>query len=97
MYRQGPVERYDPPLYRAFYMEEAMLEKLTVEEIATLQVEACQGILLRNVNRLADINNKMFTILAEKGKYAIEEAQLKNEKTIMIEQNRALKAVIESG
>ena len=73
------------------------LAKLTIEEIATLQVEACQKMLLGNVNRLADINNKMFVVLGKKGQYTIEEAQLKNEKTILIEQNRALKTTIESG
>ena len=73
------------------------LEKLTIEEIETLQVEAAQKLLLRNHNRLADLSSKMFVVSGKKGQYVIEEAQLKNEKTIIVEMNRALKTVIESG
>jgi len=73
------------------------IQKLTPEEIQTLQVEAAQRILALNVNILAEANNELFLALRELGEARIKVEQIKNKKSTVIEQNRALKAVIQNG
>ncbi len=73
------------------------IQKLTPEEIQTLQVEAAQRILALNVNILAEANNELFLALRELGEARIKVEQLKNKKSTVIEQNRALKSVIQNG
>lgn len=73
------------------------VQKLTPEEIQTLQVEAAQRILANNVNLLAENNNEMFIALGELGEARIKVEQLKNKKSIIIEQNRALRTVVQNG
>lgn len=73
------------------------IQQLTPEEIQTLQVEAAQRILATNSNLLAEINNEIFIALQELGEARIKMEQLKNKKSTVIEQNRALKSVISNG
>ena len=73
------------------------IQKLTPEEIQTLQVEAAQRILALNVNLLAELNNELFLALRELGEARIKVEQIKNKKSTVIEQNRALKSVIQNG
>ncbi len=73
------------------------IQKLTPEEIQTLQVEAAQRILALNVNILAEANNELFLALRELGEARIKLEQVKNKKSTVIEQNRALKSVIQNG
>ena len=50
-----------------------------------------------NCNNLADIEKALFDVIAEVGKWNIKLAQLKSYKSMVIEQNRALKVVIQNG
>jgi len=50
-----------------------------------------------NSNLLIEIDNEMFLALRELGEARIKVEQLKNKKSTIIEQNRALKSVISNG
>lgn len=73
-------------------MEE--IQRLTIEEIQTLQVDAAMRIIATNSNLLVELNNEMFTALNELGQARIKVEVLKEKKSTIIEQNRALKSVI---
>ena len=73
------------------------IQKLTIEEIQTLQVDAAMRIIATNSNLLIEVNNEMFTALSELGQARIKVEVLKEKKSTIIEQNRALKTVISNG
>jgi len=73
------------------------IQKLTIEEIQTLQVDAAMRIIAANSNLLVELNSEMFTALNELGTARIKVEVLKEKKSTIIEQNRALKSVIENG
>jgi len=78
-------------------MEDYKFQKLTAQEIAELQVEKAERIILKNSNNLADVEKALFDALAELGKYRIKVEQLKSLKSMIIEQNRGLAKVIQNG
>jgi len=73
------------------------IQKLTIEKIQTLQVDAAMRIIAANSNLLIEVNNEMFTALNELGQARIKVEVLKEKKSTIIEQNRALKTVISNG
>ena len=73
------------------------IQKLTIEEIQTLQVDAAMRLIATNSNLLVELNNEMFTALNELGQARIKVEVLKEKKSTIIEQNRALKVVIQNG
>lgn len=78
-------------------MPKMEIQKLTIEEIQTLQVDAAMRVIASNSNLLVEINNEMFTALNELGQARIKVEVLKEKKSSIIEQNRALKTVISNG
>jgi len=73
------------------------IQTLTIEEIQSLQVDAAMRIIASNSNLLVEINNEMFTALNELGQARIKVEVLKEKKSSVIEQNRALKMVVSNG
>ena len=73
------------------------IQKLTIEEIQSLQVDAAMRIIATNSNLLVEVNCEMFTALNELGQARIKVEVLKEKKSTIIEQNRALKVVIQNG
>ena len=73
------------------------IQRLSIEEIQTLQVDAAMRIIATNSNLLIEVNGEMFTALNELGQARIKVEVLKEKKSTIIEQNRALKTVIQSG
>ena len=73
------------------------IQRLSIEEIQTLQVDAAMRIIATNSNLLVEINGEMFTALGELGQARIRVEVLKEKKSTIIEQNRALKTVISNG
>lgn len=72
-------------------------QKLTAQEIQELQVDKAMRRILDNTNNLADIEKALFDAVSELGKWRIKVEQLKSLKSMIIEQNRALKTVIQNG
>jgi len=72
-------------------------QKLSAQEITELQADKIMRIIAENSNVLADIEREMFDALMELGKWRIKVEQLKSLKSMVIEQNRALKTVIQNG
>ena len=70
------------------------LQKLTSEEIQTLQLEAAQRILAGNANILVEINIELINAIDRLGKARVELEKWKSTKSVVIEQNRCLKSVI---
>lgn len=70
------------------------IPKLTPQEIAELDVYACQEELANITSLLANLNGEMFTASQELGKARVKMEQLKNAKSTLIEIARCLKAVI---
>ena len=54
-------------------------------------------IIEENANTLADLEAELFDCIGELGKARIKVEQLKSFKSMLVEQNRALKSVIENG
>lgn len=73
------------------------IKKLTIDEIQSLQVDAAMRIIAENSNLLVEINGDMFTALNELGQARLKVEVLKEKKNTIIEQNRALKTVIQNG
>ena len=73
------------------------IKKLTIDEIQSLQVDAAMRIIAENSNLLVEINNEMFTALTELGQARIKVEVLKENKSTIIEQIRALKTIVQSG
>jgi len=73
------------------------IQQLTIEEIQSLQVDAAMRIIAINSNLLVEVNNEMFTALNGLGQARIKVEVLKEKKSTIIEQNRALKTVISNG
>ena len=73
------------------------IQKLTASEIAELQVEKALRILAENSNLITDIESELFDSIGEAGKWKIKVDQLKSLKNTIIEQDRALKSVVQNG
>ena len=73
------------------------IQKLTSKQIQELQADEAMRVIETNVNNLADIEKALFDAIAEKGKWTIKTEQLKSYKSMVVEQNRALKTVIQNG
>ncbi len=73
------------------------IKKLTIDEIQSLQVDAAMRIIAENSNLLVEINNEMFTALNELGQARLKVEVLKEKKNTIIEQNRALKSIVNNG
>jgi len=73
------------------------IKKLNPQEIQELNVHAAQRVLAENANLLVDIDNELFIATQQLGEARIKVEQLKNKKSTVIEQNRALKSVISNG
>lgn len=80
-----------------FIMENYNFQKLTAREIQELQADKAMRVIEINCNNLADVEKELFDVIAERGKYQIREQQLKSLKSMIIEQNRALKTVVQNG
>lgn len=73
------------------------IQKLTSQEIAELRVDQAMRILEENANLMGDIEASLFDAIAELGRARVAVDQLKSLKNTIIEQSRALKAVVNSG
>ncbi len=73
------------------------IQKLTAQEIQELNVHAAQRMILENTNLLIDLEKELFDATRNLGECRINVEQLKSYKSAIIETNRALKAVIQSG
>ncbi len=73
------------------------IQKLTSQEIAELKVDRALRVIAENTNTIADIESELFNAIGELGKWDIRVQQLKSLKSTIIEQNRALKAVVQNG
>ncbi len=78
-------------------MENYNLQKLTSGQIQELQLDSAMRIIEENSNNLIDIEKDLYDALFELGKWRIKVEQLKSIKSMVIEQNRALKVVISNG
>jgi hypothetical protein len=81
----------------SFFMLKDKIQKLTALEIQELKQDSAMRILEKNTNTLGEIEGALFDEIEELGKARIKVEQLKSLKNTLIEQNRALKAVISSG
>lgn len=73
------------------------LHKLTAQEIQELQMDVAMRIVEENCNLLADLEQVLFDEIGDYGKHRIVVEQLKSLKSTVIEQNRALKVVVQGG
>lgn len=73
------------------------LKTLTADEIKELNVIDAERILANNANLIIDLEKVLFDEIGEKGKHSIAVDQLISIKKTIIEQNRALKTVIQNG
>ena len=73
------------------------IQKLTAQEIQELNVHAAQRMMLENTNLLIDLEKDLFDATRNLGEWRIKVEQLKSYKSAIIETNRALKSVIQSG
>lgn len=73
------------------------IQKLTAQEIQELNVHAAQRMMLENTNLLIDLEKELFDATRNLGEWRIKVEQLKSYKSAIVETNRALKAVIQSG
>ena len=85
-------------------MKQIKIKQLTPEEIRDLDMAAAQRAIAGNSLILNEIDNRMFTATRKLGEAKIEVEkdrmvvdQLKNQKSTVIEINRALKSVISGG
>ena len=78
-------------------MNKIKIKQLKPEEIRDLDVAAAQRAIAENSLILNTINDRLFTATRKLGEARIEVDQLKNDKSTVIEINRALKSVISGG
>ena len=76
---------------------EIKLQKLTADEIKELNVHAAQRLMLDNTNMLIDLEGELFEATRALGESRIKVEQLKSYKSAIVETNRALKGVVQSG
>lgn len=76
---------------------EIQVKKLTAQEIQELNVHAAQKMMLENTNLLIDLEKDLFDATRNLGEWRIKVEQLKSYKSAIVETNRALKSVIQSG
>lgn len=73
------------------------IKKLTSTEIQELNVHAAQRLMLENTNMLIDLEGELFEATRALGESRIKVEQLKSYKSAIVETNRALKGVVQSG
>ena len=73
------------------------IERLTVDQINTLQVDAALRLLGSYSNQIIDCNQLISQALIAKGKADIALMQLKNDKSCLVELCRNLKVLVNSG
>ena len=73
------------------------IQKLTSQQIQELNVHAAQKTMLENTNLLIDLEKDLFDATGNLGEWRIKVEQLKSYKQTLIETNRAIKSVIQSG
>lgn len=73
------------------------IQKLTAQEIQELNVHAAQRMMLENTNLLIDLEKELFDATRNLGECRIKCEQLKSYKSTLVETNRALGKVIQSG
>jgi len=73
------------------------IKKLTSTEIQELNVHAAQRLMLENTNMLIDLEGELFEATRTLGESRIKVEQLKSYKSAIVETNRALKGVVQSG
>jgi len=73
------------------------IKKLTSQEIQELNVHAAQRMMLENTNMLIDLEKELFDATRNLGEWRIKVEQLKSYKSAIVETNRALKGVVQSG
>ena len=76
---------------------EIKLQKLSAEDIKELNVHAAQRMMLENNNKLIDLEGEIFDWTGKLGEARIELDRRKSMKSMVVEIQRALKAVIGSG
>ena len=76
---------------------EIQIKKLSAEEILTLDIHSAQRLMLENANMLIDLEADLFEASRILGESRIKVEQLKSYKSAIVETNRALKGVIQSG
>ena len=74
-------------------MTEIHIKKLTSEEIQELNVHAAQRLMLENNNTLIDLEGEIFDWTGKLGEARIELDRRKSKKSMIVEIQRALKAV----
>ena len=72
------------------------IQKLTKEEVQTLQVDAALRLLGTYTNQLADLNNNIGGAIIERGKADIKLQQYRNDKSTIIEMCRNLKVITQN-
>ena len=85
------------PMYVPEIQLKDRIKKLSAQEIAELRQDQAMRILEENANLIGDIEAVLFDEIEALGKARISVEQLKSLKNTIIEQNRALKAVINAG
>jgi hypothetical protein len=78
-------------------MVEYKIQRLTSQEIQELKFDQVLRIIALNTNTLSDIEDELFNSIGEAGKWAIKVTQLKSLKSSLIEQQRALKSIVQNG
>ena len=73
------------------------IKKLTAGEIKELNVHAAQKLMLENTNMLIDLEAELFEASRALGEARIKCEQLKSYKSAIVETNRAIGKVIQSG
>ena len=77
-----------------FYMK---IQKLTKEEIETLQVDAVLRLLGGFTNQLIDLNAEISQAIIARGRVDIKLQQLKNDKQSLVEICRNIKVMVSNG
>lgn len=73
------------------------IKKLTSQEIQELNTYAAQRLMLENTNMLIDLEKELFDATRNLGEWRIKVEQLKSYKSAIVETNRAIKSVVQSG
>ena len=73
------------------------IQKLTSQEIQELNVHKAQQRMLENNNLLIDLEGEIFDWTGKLGEARIELERRKSMKSTIVEMQRAIKAVIQSG
>jgi len=78
-------------------MAEYKIQTLSSKEIQELQVDQALRIIGTNSQALIEVNNLIGQAIVKKSKADMELQQLKNDKSVIVEINRALKVMCNNG